>query len=114
MAISWSDVVNLDSSLSSVATGTQDLILRVVDRQIDDDAWIDLADDGRLFLAAHFGTIINNGGAGAGPITSESLGPMSRSYGLSASAEGSLGLTKWGVTYRDMIGLLPCSLGFVP
>lgn len=102
MSVTWAQVESLDSSLSTVATGTQNLILAIVDRQIDDTVWASFADDGRLFLAAHFGRLYG-AGAGAGSITSETLGPMSRSYGLPAGVDGDLATTKWGIEYQRLL-----------
>ncbi len=108
MPISWSSVEAIAPELSSVAAGTQTLILAMVDRQIDDIRWGEFADDGRRYLAAHLGTITNGGAAGgsAGPVISETLGPMSRSYGqLNASWFGALGTTKYGVIYAYIMNI---------
>ncbi len=99
--------------LSTTAAGTQTAILAIVDRQIDEDAWLDLADDGRRYLSAHLGSLAGGVG-GAGPVTMETLGPMSRSYGLVTGADPLLGTTKYGLFYLHLIRLLPSSIGFVP
>lgn len=113
MAVTWAQVVLIAPALSTAPSGRQDLILAVVDRQIDDTAWGDLADDGRLYLAAHLGTVSGVGGA-AGAVSSETLGPMSRSYGLPSSVSDELATTGFGVFYLHLLTLLPCSLGLVP
>lgn len=116
MSIAWTDVQAIAPELTStvVPTATQTVLLAVVDRQIDDDAWLDLADDGRRYLAAHLGSLYANGSTSGGSVTSESLGPMSRSYGLPAGVEGALATTKYGVFYLHLISLLPSAMGFVP
>lgn len=126
MSITWADVQTIAPELTNTAvpTGTQAYILAAVDRQIDDTAWDDLADDGRRYLAAHMGTIYTttaNGGANSiGPVTNEVVGPMSRSYSGSANSQGGatvdqlLGTTRYGIWYLHMIRLLPSHLGFVP
>lgn len=125
MSISWADVQVIAPELtdSAVPTGTQAVLLAMVDRQIDDDAWDDLADDGRRYLAAHLGTVYvtTAGGAAAsvGAVTHEAVGPLSRSYGSStnnsvSSVDALLGTTRYGLWYLHMIRLLPSSLGFVP
>ncbi len=124
MSVTWADVQAIAPELTDTAvpTGTQAVLLSMVDRQIDDDAWDDLADDGRRYLAAHMGTVYvtTAGGSAAsvGAVISESVGPMSRSYASARTSAGSLdpllGTTRYGIWYLHMIRLLPCSLGFVP
>lgn len=125
MAVTWAQVQEIAPELTNTAvpTGTQAVLLAMVDRQIDDDAWDDLADDGRRYLAAHLGTVYvtTAGGAAAsvGAVTQEAVGPMSRSYASSANSSASsvdslLGTTRYGIWYLHMIRLLPSSLGFVP
>lgn len=124
MSVTWADVQAIAPELTDTAvpTGTQAVLLSMVDRQIDDDAWGDLADDGRTYLAAHMGTVYvttaAGGAASVGAVISESVGPMSRSYASAGTAAGSLdpllGTTRYGIWYLHMIRLLPCSLGFVP
>lgn len=113
MSITWANVVNVDAVLANVAAAAQAQILASVDRQIDDDAWGDLADDGRTYLAAHMGTLYLRGGA-AGPVIGETLGPMSVSYALVQGLKGPLATTGPGVFLLHLIGLLPSAVGFVP
>lgn len=115
MAIDWTDVVEVGAELSTVPTATQNVILAMVDRQIDDAVWGDMADDGRRYLAAHMGAVYNSSPGAAGPLVSETLGPMSRSYGASSSSDDDeLATTKYGKMYLHMLRLLPTSLGLVP
>lgn len=60
----------------------------------------------RIFLAAHFGTLIRLGAGGAaGPVTSESAGGVRRSYGMIAtgSGSGSYATTRYGQIFADLI-----------
>lgn len=126
MAIVWTDVEAIAPELVGlVPVPTQTYFLAKVDREIDDTAWDDIADDGRRYLAAHLATRYVAGASGAssagavGPIASETLGPMSRSYGtlgaMSGSSQtGDLTTTRYGLEYLRMINLLPSALGFVP
>jgi hypothetical protein len=124
MSIAWTDVQVIAPELTDTAvpTGTQSVLLAMVDRQIDDEAWGELADDGRTYLAAHMGTVYvttAGGGAGsAGSVISESVGPLSRSYSSAAQSGGSidqlLGTTRYGIWYLHLVRLLPSSLGLVP
>lgn len=113
MSIVWADVTAIAAAVSTLPVATQTVILAIVDRQIDDTEWLDLADDGRRYLAAHLATVYSQG-AGAGAVTSETLGPMSRSYGLPPGVTGELATTPYGVFYLHLLKLLPASLGFVP
>lgn len=115
MSIAWTDVQAIAPELTDTAvpTATQLVLLQIVDLQVDDDAWLDLADVGRRYLAAHLGSIYAGGSGVGGYVTSETLGPMSRSYGLPTGVTGALATTKYGIEYQRLIELLPCSLGYV-
>lgn len=124
MSVTWSDVVAFPApELAGVASGAQAAILAYVDRQIDPDVWGDYADDGRRYLAAHLASQMGATGSGAGsagtmgPVTSETLGPMSRSYGaLSGSTEGmgELAATKYGREYYRLLRIALAIPGYVP
>jgi hypothetical protein len=116
MSIAWSDVTAIAAELSTVPTGTQNYFIAHVDKQIDDIEWGDMADDGRRWLAAHLGAVYNQSAGAAGPVVSESLGPMSVSYAASdsGSIDDELGTTKYGRYYLHMMRLLRGNLGFVP
>jgi hypothetical protein len=115
VAIAWADVLAIAPELTTanVPVATQTVLLAVAERQIDDEAWGDFADDGRRYLTAHLGALYMGGSAG-GAVQSESVGPMSRSYMMPVGIRGALSTTKYGVFYLHLISLLPCSLGFVP
>lgn len=115
MSITWSDVVAIAAELSSVPTGTQNYFISHVEKQIDTEEWGDMADDGRMWLAAHLGAVYNTSPGAAGPVTSETLGPMSVSYSSSSgSSDDDLGTTKYGRYYLHMLRLLRTNIGFVP
>lgn len=64
----------------------------------------------RIFLAAHIGQVTRDasrgsGGSTAGPLTSESAGGVRRSYGMLATGSGSLGSTRYGQMYMDILGM---------
>lgn len=116
MSITWTaDVAAIAPDLSTTPTATQTLILAIVDRQIDDDQWGIYADDGRRYLAAHLGTLARSGiGNTAGPVTSETLGAMSRSYGTVQGVTGPLSATRYGVEYERLMHLACGFVGFAP
>lgn len=96
MAITWGDVSAVAPELANVSVATQTKILAVVGRCIDPDAWGEFADDGATYLAAHLASIRGN----AGLLSSESLGPMSRSYVNPPGLEGTLALSTYGAQYK--------------
>jgi hypothetical protein len=106
--ITWSDVTDIASELSTVATDTQNAILAQVALQLDEDEWAELYDVGCVYLAAHLATVIARRGSG-GAVTSESAGVVSRSY-AAASNSSQLSSTSYGVEYERLIGLLSCFL----
>lgn len=118
MAITWAaDVVPIAPSLSTASTTFQNLILAIVNREIDDEVWGTFADDGRRFLAAHFGTIMTGGAGGAagGPITSESLGAMTRSYGMiQGEVPPALQKTWYGLEYYRILLIAVAVPALVP
>lgn len=120
MSITWANVEELAPEIVGlVPAGVQTYFLALVDKQINDDEWADLADDGRRWLAAHYGSkfATASGSGVVGPVTGETLGPMARTYGTLSAAgatDGDLGTTRYGLEYLRLIQLLPCSLGFVP
>lgn len=112
MSISWSDVTDIAPDLEDAPAGLRTKILRQVDYQIDDTVWGDLSDDGRIYLAAHLGTLwFTQAGAvsAAGPVSSESIGPMSRSYAVPSNSSGDddsgLSLTRFGLEYKRLRAL---------
>ena len=62
----------------------------------------------KIFLAAHIATMAKRGGTGAaGPVTSEAVGGVRRSYGLIPMAMGvsSLASTRYGQLYLEIVGM---------
>lgn len=117
MAFTWAaDVVPIAPNLATAPAATQTLVLAIVDRQIDVGVWGAFADDGRRYLAAHLGTLAITGGAGAaGPVTSESLGAMSRSYAsLTGNIDPTLATTRFGVEYFRLLRIAVGIAAVVP
>lgn len=111
MSIIWADVVAIAPELSTVAIGGQIAILGIVDRWVDADAWGDRQADGQAYLAAHLATLARR--AGAGQLTQEKLGEMSRSYAPPMFLRGSFGTTSYGTWYETMVETLPRAVGIV-
>ncbi len=62
----------------------------------------------RVYLAAHVAKVTSAAsGTTAGPVTSESVGGVRRAYAntfSAAAAEGTLGTTRYGQMYREILG----------
>lgn len=62
----------------------------------------------RVLLAAHYVTVFKRGRSGAvGPVTSEAVGAVRRSFGLVAlaSSDGALGSTVYGQQFLGLIAM---------
>ena len=112
--IAWSDVESFAADLSAVDADAQTDILAWVN-----DALV-VADFGgetgpklrlaRIYLAAHSGTIVLRGGSGAaGPVVSESAGPLSRTYaaGVVSASDSLLDTTSWGKMFSLLVRTSP-------
>lgn len=112
MAVAWSDVVLIAPNLSTISTAAQTFYLAESLRQIDADVWGEFATVGQIYLAAHMATL--GQGSGSGPVTSETLGAMSRSYAVPMWLQSSLALTRFGAEYERLLRLAVAVPAFVP
>jgi len=112
-AIVLQDVLDFAPELRSVSRQAWALILPYVNSLPADG--IGGGADGpdvrlaRVLLAAHYGTVSRRGRSGAaGPLTSEAVGSVRRSFGLVAlaAADATLGATAYG---HQFLGLLTMS-----
>lgn len=107
--LTWAEVVKVDASLSTVAVEIQTAILTDVDAQLNENALG--AYRYQLcckYLAAHLGALnISEDAQGpSGPLTSESVGGVSRSYASISGAtldNASLSSTRHGLEYLRLI-----------
>lgn len=123
--ITWENVFALAPALEDVSAAGQAEILAKVEREVRPGPWGAAVDDGRLALARHLGVLAlqaqssSTGGASTvGPVQSETVGPVSRSFAvLSGGSSGSSGTTfdatSWGQEYKRMLRLLPGRFGNV-
>jgi hypothetical protein len=113
--LTWSNVTGIVApELTSVALAAQTAILAYVNGTVDCDAIDADGEDGptallaRAYLAAHIATTIGVGASGAGAVTSESIGGLSRSYAVAAAVgDDALKTTGYGVAYLGMINRSP-------
>jgi hypothetical protein len=121
-ALVWADVVAIATELSTIDGAARVFILEYVNGPGLDPASFD-GEDGhttrfaRIYLAAHLGSSIGKGAAGAagGPVTSESMGGLSRSYsvGSVAASADSTGSTDYGRRYEALVKNSLARIGFV-
>lgn len=111
MAVTWAQVVAIEPLAANVDDVAQELFLATAGLLVDVDEWGGLYDQGVLYMAAHLGLLsswsLAGAGGASGPVTSESLGPMSRSYAnlfQASASDGVLGTTKWGKIYLMLLG----------
>lgn len=103
--ISWDDVTTVAPELSAVPTDTRTAILADVALQISVTAWggSDRADMASKYLAAHLGTLALGGANGGGPVVSEVVGQVSRSYASPmGNTPGSEGSTRYGLEFMRL------------
>jgi hypothetical protein len=115
--LTWADVLLIAPDLSTLATAERAAVLADVDAQLDEDK---IGADYKYqlackYLAAHFGTLVKRGAAGAvGPVSSESVGSVSISYAVtSAMSSDGLSSTVWGAQYVAIIRQLRYRVGAI-
>lgn len=110
MSVTWADVVALDSALSEVSVGAQHSILATAEARTPEAVWGTRRSDAIMYLAAHLGQLVIRGGGGAGPVVSESVGQVARTYAQPSSmSKGSLESTTWGREYQQLLRTLPAA-----
>jgi len=118
MAITWDDVEDIAPELASLSEDAQTIILNYVNQAL---AVVEFGGEGsatlrlaRIYMAAHYGTVTARGGTGpAGPVTSESAGGLSRSYGLvtSGGSGDEMATTGYGQAYMSLVRRSPARAG---
>lgn len=123
--ITWSAVIVLAPALSAVTSEAQTEILADVEREVAPSKWGSAVDAGRLALARHKGVLAlaaassgDGSGAIVGPVASETVGPVSRTYATTAgsstaSASGTLDSSPWGLEYKRLRKMLGARFGLV-
>lgn len=106
--ITWPQVVNLDATLADVPENAQVWILAFANKALNPKMFTPEAYKlVRLYLAAHFGTLSVPGASGsavAGPVISESVGGITRTYALTSDASASsFSSTSHGQMYAFLI-----------
>lgn len=103
MTVTASDVRAIATEFAAVLDAVIDPYIAMAERRTFREAWGVKADDGVIFLVAHFLKLSEAQSAlSAGPVTSETVGPLSRSYatvGGGTSSDNVLSSTVWGREY---------------
>lgn len=119
-AIIWTDVTSYPgaSGLSTVSVPAQTVILAYVNGVLDVSLFPD-GEDGattkllRILMAAHMATAgVVAGSGAAGPVVSESVGGIARSYANLAATASDLSSTVYGLTYDMMLNGTAARVGF--
>lgn len=105
-AITWSQVVLLAPELETLPSGTQDLILDYVNQTLPVGPWggedgpkIKL---GRIYLAAHMGSLTASGTGGLGQITEVAEGDVITRFAEAAKNASSLDQTSYGQEFKRL------------
>lgn len=118
-AITWSHVTELEPGLSEAPTTLQTTILAYVHEVVgvaylggEDSARLKMA---RALLAAHLAKLAEQlaGGQTAGPVTSRSMGGISKGWASAQMSDDGLQRTGHGSAYLLLIRSAPLTQGLV-
>jgi hypothetical protein len=88
-AITWEDVLNTAinhaDEMGAFTPAQQNLILNQVTRQVTEAKFYDDTFDARRYLAAHFAAVALQDSAGAGTLSSETIGSVSQGVTLAVN-----------------------------
>jgi len=111
--LTWADVVAIAPNLSSLTTTQQNAVLLDVDIQLSEDKIGSKYNLACKYLAAHLGTLVSRGSDGpSGPIQSEMVGSVSRSYAANFNLTG-YDTTTYGQQFRNIMRQLQYRVGVV-
>lgn len=95
--------------LASESDARIELFIDLAKLSVNESVWGDKYELGVAVMTAHLMTMANSGGAGVGPVTSEKVGDLSRSY-AAGDANDTLMSTaygKWFVQLRKELVITP-------
>lgn len=100
MAVTPADIKTLFPEFAAESDARIQLLLDQALLSVNASVWGNKADFGIQYLTAHLLTVLNRGGGGAsGPITSEKVGDLQRSYASSGAVTHELGSTGYGLEF---------------
>lgn len=110
--MTWAEVTTAfpnDATLAAVDDDEAAIYIGWVDNEVDDAIIGDRSDELRILLAAHLAMVAAGGGSGAGgPVASESVDGVSRSYAVPTSTDDAdLSATSYGRRARALMMTSP-------
>lgn len=106
MSVTVGNIKNNFPELSALPESQLQFYLNIATSLVNANVFLEKTDYAIQLLAAHFITLMSSGG-GAGPVTSESVGELSRSYGTLSGNLEELSQTTYGAMLRLLIKSLP-------
>lgn len=108
MAVTAAQVKAVATEFASTADVTVDAAVSLAEERTNRDVWGGRADISVIYLAAHLLKLDSQQSSSAiYPISSETVGPVSRSYAVHSTAhEGDLNSTIWGKRYMGLLNTL--------
>lgn len=106
MAVNASDFKKMFPEFAEVPNARLQMFFDFAAENVNRNIFAEKSDRAEALLAAHFLTLADRGGA-AGPITSEKVGDLSRSYGTIKSEQEELAATAYGSMFITMLKSLP-------
>ena len=105
MSVVAADVKKVASEFETVDNERVEEFIAQAERRTNRGEWGEKADDAVILLTAHLLKMDKQQGAGAaGPVQSEKVGDVSRSFFLTRASSGSLMLsTSWGRRYNELL-----------
>lgn len=117
----WADVIAIAPgdavAFTALPTASQDAFLNYAIGQLDPDNWGGFLFQATCYLAAHYAKLGLS--RGAGPVTQEAVGQMSRSYAPMKGTGESIAYaafeqTSYGLQYLELLSSTVAALGLVP
>lgn len=113
MPITWAQVVLVAPSLATMSIDQQTLFLGWA-TSLNATVWGAKLEQASILVVAHYATLFAKGGQGpGGPISSESVGRVSRSYAVPPASDAFWDRTNYGSAYKALLRTLPARVGFV-
>lgn len=114
--ITWTNVTNIAPELSTAPVALQTAMLASVNGRIVEAQWpsVARAEEARAYLAAHMATLLRRGGGGSvGPLSSITVGQVSKTFATPGSTASSYDATPYGSMYKQLLRENPYRIGVV-
>ena len=112
MAITATNVKARAPEFASLSDATVDIFIADAATRLSSVVWGVYYASAHLYLTAHLLSVsYPNMATASGPVQSETVGQVSRSYAVSARAVSGSYQTKWGRLYKELSKLVPTRFG---